>query len=278
MTGLLTTGLRAEHKLQSPQWDGFYRRWLRLVPPLRPDAGVCVRMRALIAPAAGPVLVLGATPELTAVAPSTVAIDWSAPSLAMIWPGHAPGRQAVRADWLHLPCSDGAFVAAAGDGSLNCLQYPDGYRRLFQTLTRAVRPGGRIVLRVFVSPDPRESMAQARFDAMAGSIRTIGALKWRMAHLVAGEHCDPNVPAPSIADAFDRCFPDRAALRRATGWSDEDLAEIDVLADVPGGFSFPNVAQLLETLPAGFGRASLLASGAYELADRCPLLVLDIAP
>ena len=276
MTGQLTTGLTAEPPLQLPQWDGFYRRWQRLVPPLRPDAGVCARMRALIAPADGTVLVLGATPELTTVAASTVAIDWSPSSLAVIWPGHAPGRRAVRADWLQLPCADGVFIAALGDGSLNCLEYPAGYERLFRTLVRAVRPGGRIVLRVFVSPEPCESMAQTRVAATAGSIRTVGALKWRMAHLVAGEQRDPNVPAPSIVDAFNRCFPDRAALRRATGWSDDDLAEIDALAHVPGGFSFPSARQLADSLPAGLDRASLRESGIYELAERCPLLVVDV--
>ena len=276
MTGQLTR-VAAAPPGRAPQWDDFYRRWRRLTPPLTPGPGVCARMRALIAPANGPVLVLGATPELTAVAPSTVAVDWSASALALIWPGHAPGRRAVRADWLHLPCANGAFTAAVGDGSLNCLEYPAGYRRLFQTLARVVRPGGRLVLRVFVSPEPGDSMAQTRVAAMTGGIRTIGALKWRMAHLVAGEQRDPNVSAPAILDAFNRCFPDRGALRRATGWSDEDLADIDVLAHVPGGFSFPSVAQLHAILPVALGRTSLLGSGAYELAERCPLIVAEVA-
>jgi SAM-dependent methyltransferase len=220
--------------------------------------------------------VLGATPELTTVASCTVAIDRSASALNVIWPGHAVGRRAIRADWLQLPCADGAFVAAVGDGSLNCLEYPYAYEIFLQRLAHVVRPGGRIVLRVFISPEPCESIEDARAAVMSGSVRSIGALKWRMAHLVAGTHRDPNVSARSIAGAFSRCFSDRTVLRSVTGWSDEDFAEIDGLEHVPGGFSFPTAAQLLDAVPAGFGNVVLLESGAYELADRCPLLVLEI--
>jgi SAM-dependent methyltransferase len=275
MTGL-STRLPAEAPLPTPQWADFHRRWQRLVPPLRPNAEVCGRVRRLTAAGGGRVLVLGATPELATVAESTVAIDWSASALAHIWPGRAPGREAIRADWLRLPCADQSFFAAIGDGSLNCLEFPSGYRRLFDALGRIVRPGGRIVIRVFVAPETGESMTEARGDAMAGNVRTVGALKWRMAHLVCAEQRDPNVAARSIADAFNRCFPDRAALSRATGWSDEDLEEMDGLADVRGGYSFPTSTQLLDVMPPSFGEVALRSSGTYELADRCPLLVAEV--
>jgi SAM-dependent methyltransferase len=272
----LPTRLQAESPPQTPQWEEFHHRWRRLVPPLRPNAEVCGRVRGLTADRGGPVLVLGATPELATVAESTVAVDWSASALAHIWPGRAPGREAIRADWLRLPFADLSFVAAIGDGSLNCLDFPAGYRRLFDTLARIVRPGGRIVIRAFVAPEAGESLTRARGDAMAGGVRTVGAMKWRMAHLVCAEQRDPNVAAPSIADAFNRCFPDRAALGRATGWSDEDLEEMDGLADVRGSYSFPTSTQLLDVMPPSFGEVALRSSGTYELADRCPLLVADV--
>ncbi|HLG54023.1 MAG TPA: class I SAM-dependent methyltransferase [Vicinamibacterales bacterium] len=275
MTRLLTR-LPVESPPQTPQWEAFHRRWLRLVPPLRPNAEVCGRMRGLVADGYGRVLVLGATPELATIADSTVAVDWSASALAHIWPGRAPGREAIRADWLHLPCADQSFVAAIGDGSLNCLEFPSGYRRLFDTLARVVRPGGCIVIRAFVAPETGESMTRTRADAMAGGVQTVGALKWRMAHLVAAEQRDPNVTAPSIADAFNRCFPDRAALSRAAGWSRKDLEEIDGLVGVRGGYSFPTSTQLLDVVPASLGQLALRPSGTYELADRCPLLAAEV--
>src|SRR5262245_52516555 len=105
MTRLLTR-LPAEPPMPTPQWEGFYSRWQRLVPPLRPNAEVCGRIRGLTADKGGRVLVLGATPELATVAESTVAVDWSESALAHIWPGRAPGREAIRADWLRLPCAD----------------------------------------------------------------------------------------------------------------------------------------------------------------------------
>jgi SAM-dependent methyltransferase len=276
MTEQLTTRL-AVPPPQTALWEMFYRRWRRMVPPLRPGPEVCTRIRALIEANHGRALVLGATPELTALANETVAIDWSESALRHIWPGRAPGRVAVRADWLHLPCADRSFFVVVGDGSLNCLEYPAGYRNAFNALARVVRPGGRIVMRVFVSPERAEPLSAARAAALAGTVRAVGALKWRIAHVIAAEQGDPNVSTQSIAEAFNQCFPDRRALVCATGWSHEDLEEVDLLTHAPGRVSFPTASQLLQVVPPSLGRASLRVSGTYELAERCPLLVVDVA-
>lgn len=248
-----------------------------MVPPLRPGPDVCAAMRSLVERCHDRVLVLGATPELMALAKQTVAVDWSASALEHMWPGHAPGRVAIRADWRHLPCAEGSFSAVLGDGSVNCLEYPAGYRRAFEALARVVRPGGRVVMRTFVSPDRAESLAAVRAAALAGTVQVIGALKWRIAHVIAAEQRDPNVSTQSIAEAFDLCFPDRRVLLRSTGWSHEDLYEVDALVHAPGRVSFPTATQLLEVVPASLGRASLSACGTYALAERCPLLVVDVA-
>lgn len=258
-------------------WESYYRRWQAITPPLRPHAEVCSAVGGLIADHAERVLLLGVTPELCALARQTVAVDLSGTSLVHVWPGDGTARRGIRADWLHLPCAAGGFSAAVGDGSLSCLEYPSGYRRVLSELARAVRTGGRIVLRLFSTPAVGESVSQVRDAAMAGRVGTIHALKWRLAHAICAERGEPNIDVRSILRAFNRECYDRAALGRATGWSTDDIGQIDAYDQMPDVYSFPTLGQVLAVIPARLASARLRPAGTYELAERCPLLVLEVA-
>ena len=83
-------------------WQTYPARWSLLKPPLRPDASVVDRVRALAGADAAPVLVLGVTPELAAAFAQVEAVDRSAEMIAALWPGDAPGRRAIQGDWLEL--------------------------------------------------------------------------------------------------------------------------------------------------------------------------------
>ncbi|HET9385858.1 MAG TPA: methyltransferase domain-containing protein [Gemmatimonadales bacterium] len=257
-------------------WDTFHRRWRQLEPPLRPHPTVCAALREQIAHDDARVLLLGVTPELADLSASTLAIDWSDNMLAHVWPGDTPTRRALKANWLHLPCPDRSFSAAIGDGSLNCLEYPCDYRRLFHELARVVRPGGRVAVRVYATPDPCESTAAVQGRAMAGRIGTIHALKWRLANALSAQATQPNVSVQSILDTFNRLFPDRLALRCATGWEESVIAQIDAFEGLPDVHSFPTLKQLLASITHEFEAPRLVPSGSYELAERCPLLVMDV--
>src|ERR1041384_2007606 len=91
-------------------------------------------------------------------------------------------RCAVQADWLNLPFPRASFDAAIGDGSFNCLDFPHGYRRVLRELARAIRSGGRVVVRLYVTPAACESLAEIRTCTLAGRISNVDALKWRLAH------------------------------------------------------------------------------------------------
>lgn len=266
----------AQSIAQSAPWSAFHRRWTRLQPPLRPHAEVCALMRRSLAGHDDRVLLLGTTPELAALATRTVAVDFSDQSLAWIWPGNAPTRAAVKGNWLDLPCAPASFSAALGDGSFNCLDYPAGYRRVFDELARIVRPGGRIVVRMYITPDRSDSIEQARRCTISGGVRTIDALKWRLAHAICAATREANVPVEAVWRAFNGAFPDRDALRRATGWTDADLAQVDVYASLPDVFSFPTARQVLSLVPATMCRARFVRTWGYELAERCPVLVMDV--
>src|SRR4051812_32451605 len=179
-------------------WNVFHRRWVRLQPPLRPHRDVCDVVRLLTADYAGRTMLLGVTPELAIVAQRTIAVEWSRASLDRIWPGNDAARSAVQGNWLNLPFRRGSFVAAIGDGSLNCLDYPDGYRRAFRELTRVIRPGGRIVVRLYVTPEHAESLSDIRSEAIGAQVGNMDALKWRLAHALCAARQEVNLPVRAI--------------------------------------------------------------------------------
>jgi hypothetical protein len=53
---------------------------------------------------------------------------------------------------------------------------------------------------------------------------------------------------------------------------------IDVYRGSPEAYSFVTFEQIRQTMPASFTNPRLIATGSYELAERCPLLVLDRTP
>jgi hypothetical protein len=259
-------------------WQGFYRRWPRLKPPLKPDADVCTAIRNLIAGHDEHALLLGVTPELAGLARVTVAVDWNRNMIRYIWPGDTDTRKAILGNWLHLPCAAGSISAAIGDGSLDCLDYPAGYHRIFAELARAMRPGARLAIRFYLTPEDCEDAAAVRANTLSGRNKGFHALKWRLANAIAVDRRDPNVPVREILRLFDRLFPDREALARATGWTLEEIAEIDAYAPLPAVFSFPTSRQVLDVVPDGFVNARFVAAGHYELATRCPILALERTP
>jgi hypothetical protein len=242
--------------------------------PQRPDAVVCAALRTALERHRARVLLLGVTPELASIGQQTVAVDWSPTAVTHIWPGAARGRAAVRANWLDLPCVS-AFTAVTGDGSLNCLECPRDYDRLFAQLAHVVRPGGRVAIRVYTRPLCCEPVAMTCARAMAGDIGSIHALKWLLAHALCAERAAANLPVRDILASFNRAIPDRAALADVTGWTLQDIAQLDAYASLSDVFSFPTRDELLAVVPPAFAGAHFVDVGCYELADRCPILVLD---
>jgi hypothetical protein len=272
-----TPGMPTRLRMGDMPWSGFHRRWSRLAPPLRPHPDVCFAVRKLIRSDDSRVLLLGVTPEFSDLGCRTVAVDGSTQSLSLIWPGNGPTRRAVRGNWLSLPCAGRSFSAAVGDGSFNCLQYPLEYRKVLDELARVVRPGGPVAVRLYLTPDRAESIAAIRDRTMAGRVGGIHALKWLLANALCAERRDPNLRVQCILAAFNRMFPDRAALGRATGWAEDEIAQVDAYERMPDVFSFPTAQQAFAVIPNTFANPRLRAVGAYELAERCPVLVMDVA-
>ena len=266
--------------MDESHWAVFHRHWNRLKPPQRPHPDVALALGKLIAEDAGSyddrVLMLGVTPELASLGRRLIAVDRNQTMIEHIWPGDSDSRRAVKGDWLALPFPPASFSAVIGDGSFNCLVYPDGYGRLLGEIGRVIRPAGRIAVRVYLAPDEPETIPVLKHQVMSGRAGSFHAFKWRFAQALLAVAGGVNVKVEAIRDGFDGEFPDRSSLARASGWSMEDIATIDFYKGSAEVYSFPTLAQFRAALPASFGIAKAVPSGRYELAERCPLLVMDL--
>jgi len=262
----------------SAAWSAFHARWSRLRAPLRPNADTVAATARQIADRDDHVLMLGVTADLAHLGRRMTAVDWSSPMIANVWPGDSESRKAVLADWRTMPVPDRPFTAAIGDGSLATLLWPQDYRAVFARLADVLATGARLAVRCYLTPDDPEPLDRVRDATMAGSVTNFHALKWRVAMAVAGAHGDPNVPVTAILAAFEHAFPDRTALAEATGWTLEQIAEIDAYRGGTAVYSFVTRGQLAAALPSPFGLPRYVDAGSYELAERCPLLVADFRP
>jgi hypothetical protein len=255
----------------------FNRIRRRLKPPLCPDAETVSSYTRAIEGHDAYVLLLGVTEELADLGQSTVALDISRTMIAEAWPGDTERRRAIRGNWLDMPFDRRAFTAVAGDGVLAAIQLSD-YALLASQFAKALMPGARIALRTYMTPETGETVAQVRDAAMARGIAGFHAFKWRLAMAIASETRSPSVPVARIHETFERIFADRGTLAATTGWSLDEIAEIDAYAGKIAVYQFPTRSDVLAHLPKSFADLRFEPSGSYELAERCPLVTAKFAP
>lgn len=260
-------------------WEAHARQWARLGAPLRPSpADVATYARIVDERRPRRALLLGATPEIARLATypagaTLVAADRAPAVLHAVFPradAVAIPHARVVADWCALPLADASIELALGDGCLTTLAYPHGVAAFARELARVLAPGGALVLRLFAAPTPRETLADVGRALARGEIGSLHALKWRLA--MAAPHGD-TIAVADILAAFDRVVPDRAALVRATGWDPDGFATIDAYRNSPHVYAFPTEAAQLAALAPAFAPIAR-SVGDYELAERCPIVVL----
>jgi len=253
----------------------YHRAWSQLTPPLRPPAAAVAAVREQIKDKHGRALLLGVTPELANVTSRLVAVDRNFSMVANVWPGNTPSRHAMVGDWRHPNFKSATFAICIADGSLSFLTFPDETVALFYELTLILEKGGRVVFRLYLSPDVPESKYALREQALSGKIRNFHAFKIRLAMSLASQRPTPHVRVVDILESFDALFGNREELGRMTGWSREQIDTIDFYKDSSVFFSLPRHDQLLSVASSVFPNARLVPTGAYEMSELCPLLVAD---
>ena len=92
---------------------------------------------------------------------------------------------------------------------------------------------------------------------------------------LVAERGDPNIAVRIVHDAFEASFADRNQLAEITGWRCDEIDTINVYRSSPEVYSFPTRQQCLSAIPGAFTNVRLIPAGTYELAERCPLLVME---
>jgi len=256
------------------EMSDFHLRWSKLSAPQRPTRQVAQLMQSLLAERPGPALQLGVTPEIARASAHGVAVDYNPEMIRIAWPGDIDTHRAVLGNWLQLELPEASFTTAFGDGSLTMLHYDEEYPLLFENLERVFRPGGRLVLRCFATPENNETLEMVAISALAGENRSFGEFKLRLNMAVVRDAGMVSVTSGRIHEAFQQLFPDREATARQTGWTTEDFDHFDAYKDAPSLHSYPTRAQIAAALPEGCSHRFIETDG-YPLAERCPILVVD---
>jgi SAM-dependent methyltransferase len=255
-------------------WDDLARRWNKLTPPLRPCDQDLDFMKQSLQSVVGQCLLLGVTPELCCLSDKLVAIDNNESMIRAVWQGNHNGQRVIKGDWLQLPFEENTFDAVIGDGSLTLLEYPLSYELLFKQVKKVLKKGGKLLLRIFATPDKGETCSAVCREALEGKIRNIHVFKWRLAMALVSESGNPNVKVRDIYIAFNRFFPDKEHLAKQTSWDPQNIADFEDYRDSSSIYSFPRLSDVRLKYQQHF-REIGLRNGTYELAQRCPVLTLE---
>jgi SAM-dependent methyltransferase len=262
-------------------WAKGAGQWERFQPPYRPhrdDTAVVERVAAALAAEGGALraVILGVTPQTVGCAwpaeTRLTAIDSSQAVIDALWPppGTPAGAEAICAEWTALPFEDGSVDLVAADGSVACFDYPDGFARLLREVRRVLKPTGRFVARTFLRPEQPERIDDILADLHAGRIGGPYPLKMRFS--MTFHEPGLGISRGKWRDAWFALFPDQEASARRFGWSLERFT-LPSRAATDEYIYYPTLNQLRAVTARSFEEVGF-STGNYELAARCPTLVL----
>lgn len=268
------------------QWHSFAVQWNLLGTPLRPcveDIHIIEEMLAAEPEVFGVgakkrAWLLGVTPEIAkALWPQEVellAVERVQAMIDGVWPGDTDRRRSICADWLDVPFPYESCDLAIGDGCLTHVGFPDGLSRLLASVHRCLRCKGYLMLRLFCRPDVAETPDAVIAALQSGAIGSFHAFKWRLAMAVQGMDDAPDVAVDEVWRIWNAAGLDGYALASARGWRPEEIGTIDLYRGSPVRYNFMRFDQTIRHLQhAGFELVAT-RSGHYELAERCPHVLL----
>jgi SAM-dependent methyltransferase len=270
----------------SAHWRSFAAQYGLLGPPLRPcaeDIRIIEEMLAAEPEVFGAgakkrVWLLGVTPKIVTVSwPHEVellAVERVQAMIDSVWPGDTDRRRAICADWLEVPLPDQSFDLAIGDGCLTAVGFPDELSRLLASVHRCLRRDGYLMLRLFCRPDVAETSSAVIAALQCGAIGSFHAFKWRLAMALQDADDAPGVAVDEIWRVWNAARIDMRELAEDRGWPPEQVRTIEYYRGSPARYNFMRFDGMIRQLQrAGF---DLLATrtGGYELAERCPHVLL----
>ncbi len=262
-------------------WSSLGRAYERSGPPLRPSLADIQLIESALEAWRGQhpsqplrALLLGVTPGLAEMRwpePSTLlGVDNSMPMVRGVWPGDVPGRRrAVCASWLALPVARGAIHIVAGDGSINCVRYPDGFRALAESVSGVLAQDGIVAIRCFVQPPVQETPE----DVFADIPRTPDFHYFKFRLLMSMQRDSRDGVA---VDEVYRCWAshsvDRKLLNTRLGWEDEVIDTIELYKGKDTVHTFPTLLEVRSVFDTFFEETGCLFHSC-PMGERCPVLV-----
>ena len=218
------------------------------------------------------ILVCGVTSALTRAcwpaAEQLIGTDSSYPMIRAHWAGDGrPGRLAIQADWRHFPLPDASVDFVLADGSLNChplLELPP----ILESIHRVLRPGGLLIARTFLRPDPHETVEEVFRAMREDAIGSFHVFKLRLMTAVHGT--DP--AGLVLSDVHRRWISegvDEEGLAKRTGWSIDDIRMLHLYEGIDSRFGYPCLAEFVAALEPWFEPIWRQAPD-YELGERVP--------
>jgi SAM-dependent methyltransferase len=236
-------------------WDHLALRW-RFAAPLSPsatDVAWCERQVAQLGNGLQKlqVMLLGVTPALAAMrwpdAVTLVAADWSTPMLTRVWPKQNTPRSTslLCADWRQLPLRAACCDAIVGDGCYTALANLADYRLLNREMHRVLKPDGAALLRCFCRPSHRLEVDTLFEQLFAGHIASLDLFRFLLA-MAMYEDSRTEITRRAVWELWVRHVPDARGIQDRMGWSDDDVANMERIANMSHSFCFPTLHELAE--------------------------------
>ena len=267
------------HWQQGPTW------WQWLGSPLRPDLEDLAILEKTVVPPLhhrsetggeeSQVCLLGVTPELATLpwpeGNMLIAIDHAAKMIESVWVGDRWDRKAVFGDWRSLPLESHSCDLVLGDGCLTLVDYPQGYRTLFQEIERVLKPQGYLSLRCFLRPETPEGVEQLFEDLWAGKIANFHGFKLRLA-MALQQRSEMGVAVAQVWQCWQHFIPKPSRLFQHLGWPVELQTTIAMYQHSPAYYTFPTFSEVQDIIAPEFQLVEC-HTGTYDLSDRCPTLI-----
>jgi len=270
-----------EASAPTAHWSAVAQRWELVGSPLRPSATDCEVYAAAVrswhvqdrAPRA---LILGVTPELYRLpwpnGSSVTAIDHTQAMIDALWPG--PQGTALNAEWTGIPLPAGSIDVALCDGGFHLLSHPEQQMSMVRSLASVLTPAGLFIVRLFVPPKHQETAEHVLDELDVGAIPNLNVLKLRLG-MALQPSAQEGVELHSVWTALHSRFPDLTALAQHLNWDLAHLQAIDTYRNCASRYHFVSadtVQRMFCSVEGGFDLVSVHTC-AYELGERCPLLV-----
>jgi Methyltransferase domain len=265
-------------------WQRLAQQWDHVGPPFRPtpeDIGFASAVLRSMPNAertgALTSMLLGVTPELAAILAKTrsLEIDHSIGMINWSWMKFPRGQLAtpIAARWTSLPLRNNSVDLIFGDGCNIQLEFPGAYRTWSREMARILRPGGRVVLRVYVLPETPELSNAVIDDLMHKRIGNSNVLRMRL-FMALQTSATIGVQVSDIAGYWKSARIDEKFLYTELGWPAAGIGIFDVFKNIELRYSFPTIRQLRMVFSDHFIELDRHNPG-YEIGSRCPTIVLQ---